>query len=102
MRAQAIELRDLAWSEWQEASLRYELELPRLGNRFDQAVLKALEDLTLVTASYPERGNGFRYAPVAGFPYCIVYELADDVAVVYSVFHMNRRPIRTKKRKKQR
>lgn len=82
MKAKAIELRDLAWQEWQDASLHYELELPRLGERFDAAVLKAVEDLIRVTCSFPERGNGFRYAPVSGFPYCIVFELTDGLAIV--------------------
>jgi len=100
MKARAIELRDQAWLEWQEASLHYELERPGLGERFDSAVLTALEDLTRVTCSYPEHGNGFRYAPVGGFPYCIVFELTGGLAVVYSVFHMSRRPMRRRKKRR--
>lgn len=100
MKAKAIELRDLAWQEWQEASLHYELEQPKLGARFDTAVLKAIEDLVRVTCSYPERVNGFRYAPVQDFLYCIVFELTDGLAIVYSVFHTSRRPLRSKKRRR--
>jgi hypothetical protein len=100
MKAKDIELRDLAWQEWQDAALHYELEQPQLGSRFDTAVLKAIEDLVRVTCSYPERVNGFRYAPVEGFPYCIVFELTDGLAIVYSVFHMSRRPLRPKRRRR--
>lgn len=91
-----LELRDEAWREWQEASLYYDLEKLGLGARFDKAVLACLEHLCTVAARYQVRANGFRYAPVAGFPYRVIFEIDGDVVVVYNIYHTSRRPIKGK------
>lgn len=96
MKRRPLELRDEAWLEWQDASLYYELEKQGLGGRFDKAVVAALEHLTSVTARYQVRENGFRYAPVAGFPYRIVFELDVDTIVVYNIYHTSRKPLSAK------
>lgn len=75
MKRRSLELRDEAWLEWQDAALHNDLEKQGLGDRFDKAVLGALEHLSSVTARYQVRENGFRYAPVARFPYRILFEL---------------------------
>ena len=91
-----LELRDEAWLEWQDASLRYNLEKQGLGDRFDKAVVAALEHLVTVAAKYQVRENGFRYAPVARFPYRIVFELDGDTVVVYNIYRTSRRPLARK------
>lgn len=91
-----LELREEAWLEWQEASLRYDLEKQGLGDRFDKAVLAALEHLVTVAAKYQVRENGFRYAPVSKFPYRIVFELDGETVVVYNIYHTSRRPLKRK------
>ena len=96
MKRRPLELRDEAWLEWQEASLYYDLEKQGLGERFDKAVLAALEHLTTITAKYRIRENGFRYAPVARFPYRIVFELDGDTVVVYNIYHTSRKPLKGK------
>lgn len=97
MKRRPLELRDEAWLEWQEASLHYDLEKQGLGRRFDEAVLDALEHLTSITAKYQVRENGFRYAPVARFPYHIVFELDGDIVVVYNIYHTSRKPLAGKR-----
>lgn len=94
MKRRPIELRDEAWQEWQDASLHYELEKQGLGGRFDRAVVETLEHLVTVAANYQVRENGFRYAPVAKFPYHVVFELDGDTVVVYNIYHNSRRPLR--------
>jgi len=89
-----LELREEAWLEWQDASLRYDLEKQGLGDRFDKAVVTALEHLITVAAKYQVRENGFRYAPVTKFPYRIVFELDGDAVVVYNIHHTSRRPLK--------
>lgn len=96
MKRRHLELRDEAWLEWQDASLHYDLEKQGLGARFDKAVLAALEHLTSVTARYQVRENGFRYAPVAKFPYRIVFEIDEDTVVVYNIYHSSRKPLKRK------
>lgn len=93
MKKRSLELRDEAWVEWQEAALHYDLERQGLGVRFDKAVEAALEHLTKVAAHYQIRENGFRYAPVVKFPYRIVFEIDDDVIVVYNIYHTGRKPL---------
>lgn len=67
-----------------------------MGDRFDKAILAALEHLATVAAKYQVRENGFRYAPVTKFPYRIVFELDGDTVVVYNIFHTSRRPLKRK------
>lgn len=97
MKRRALELREEAWLEWQDAALYYDLELPGLGKRFDDAVVAALEHLTKVTARYQVRENGFRYASVPKFPYRIVFELDGDTVVVYNIYHTSRKPLKGKR-----
>ena len=94
MKRRPLELREEAWLEWQEASLFYDLEKQGLGDRFDKAVVAELEHLTEVAAKYQVRENGFRYAPVAKFPYRLVFELDGDKVVVYNIYHTSRKPLR--------
>lgn len=35
----------------------------------------------------------FRYAPVAKFPYRIVFEIDGDTVVVYNIYHTSRKPV---------
>lgn len=74
----------------------YDLEKQGLGARFDKAVIAALEQLTTVTAKYRVRENGFRYSPIAKFPYRIVFELDGDTVVVYNIYHTRRKPLKRK------
>mgnify|MGYP003382066219 FL=1 len=96
MKHRELELREEAWLEWQEASLRYEFEKQGLGARFDKVVMTTLEHLASVAANYQVRENGFRYAPVGKFPYRIVFEIDAGVIVVYNIYHTSRKPIRRK------
>jgi len=96
MKRRPLELREEAWQEWQEAALHYDLEKQGLGERFDKAVLAALDHLTTVTANYRIRENGFRHAPVAKFPYRIVFELDGPTVVVYNIYHTSRKPLKAK------
>ncbi len=96
MTRRRLELREEAWNEWQDASLRYDLEKQGLGIRFDKAVVGALQHLISVAASYQVRENGFRYAPIPKFPYRIVFELDGTTVVVYNIYHVSRRPLMEK------
>ncbi|MBK7112176.1 MAG: hypothetical protein IPL64_10795 [Flavobacteriales bacterium] len=51
-----------------------------------------MEHLTPITAHYRIQENGFRYAPVAKFPYRIVFEVDEDIVVVCNIYHTSRRP----------
>ncbi|MGV9012245.1 MAG: type II toxin-antitoxin system RelE/ParE family toxin [Flavobacteriales bacterium] len=93
MKKRSLELRDEAWLEWQGAAWHYDLERHGLGVRFDKAVEAALEHLSIVAAHYQVRENGFRYAPVIKFPYLIVFEIDDDMIVVYNIYHSSRKII---------
>lgn len=83
--------------ELEEAALRYDEELPGLGQRFLDSVAFTLERI----ARFPRAGAPVprvppdvpaRRAPVKGFPYHVVYLTATDSVRILAFAHYRRRP----------
>jgi len=69
----------------------YEGEKPGLGHRFQQVLNECYRSLAL-NPSRPKRKGDFRHAMVHKFPYRVVYEVREQLVIVYQVRHTSRKP----------
>ncbi len=75
-----------------QAALRYDLEVPGLGERFGLEV-KRVTDLLL---EYPnigkELGSGRRRFSLRRFPFTVIYASSPEILHILAVAHDRRRP----------
>ncbi len=90
---QEVQVLPEATAEVAEIYAWYEGERSGLGDRFMEALGKCYAALSENPFRQKRKGD-FRHAVLQGFPYRVVYEIRDDVVVVYQVRHMSRRPHR--------
>jgi len=87
-----LEFHPEAEQELGEAALRYDLEVPGLGERFGAEVKRAAELLL----EYPNIGNevgpGRRKFSLHRFPFTLIYAPSPGVLHVLAVAHDRRRP----------
>jgi toxin ParE1/3/4 len=87
-----LEFRPEAELEFLEAALRYDTEVPGLGERFG-AEVKRVTDLLL---EYPDVGHGVgsgrRKFSLHRFPFTLIHTTSPDVLHVLAVAHDRRRP----------
>ncbi|MDB5926141.1 MAG: plasmid stabilization protein [Betaproteobacteria bacterium] len=87
-----LEFHPEAEQEFLEAVLRYEAEVPSLGERFDAELHAA----TAVLLQYPEIGapleSDFRKPVLERFPYSLIYSRTPDTIDVLAVAHDRRPP----------
>ena len=87
-----LEFHPEAEQELIEAVLRYEGEVPGLGERFDAEVREA----TAVLLDYPEIGTTIdtelRKLVLDRFPYSLIYSLSPESVLVLAVAHERRPP----------
>lgn len=82
-----LEFHPDAEQEFLEAVLRYEAEVPSLGERFDAEIREA----TIVLLEYPEIGAPIdielRKLVLDRFPYSLIYSLTSETVYVLAVAH---------------
>jgi plasmid stabilization system protein ParE len=87
-----VEFHPAARAELDASTAFYESRLDGLGLRF----LAAVEETTGRIASSPEGGSpmesGLRRRLVPGFPFSVIYRVADDAVLVLAIAHQHRRP----------
>lgn len=87
-----VGLHPAARAELDASTAFYESRLDGLGLRFLAAVAETTERI----ASSPEGGSsmesGLRRRLVPGFPFSVIYRVADDAALVLAIAHQHRRP----------
>lgn len=87
-----LEFHPEAEQEFLEAVLRYEAEVPALGERFDGEVRAA----TAVIVQYPDIGaqieTDLRKLVLERFPYSLIYGRTPDTIYVLAVAHDRRPP----------
>ncbi len=76
------------------ARLFYEAEALGLGERFHADVLATLDYIGLWPKGFQLRYLHYRFAPLAVFPFHIIYSLEGDFIVVHRIRHMHQRPLR--------
>jgi len=88
-----ITFHEEADSEVYEAALYYEHRAPNLGLAFLDEIEKASQRILANPMAYQSVGDQVRQAPVARFPYSVLYALEpDDRIRVIAVAHQKRRP----------
>jgi len=87
-----VEIHPAARAELDASTEFYESRLEGLGMRF----LAAVEETTGRIASLPGGGSpmkrGLRRRLVPGFPFSVIYRVADDAVLVLAIAHQHRRP----------
>ena len=73
-------------------TLYYESESIGLGTRFKEALLRITRSITANPLIRRERREGYRRANMSGFPYYVVYIVADPVIIIVAVAHSSRHP----------
>jgi plasmid stabilization system protein ParE len=88
-----ITFHEEADSEVYEAALYYEHRAPNLGLAFLDEIEKASRRILANPMAYQPVGDAVRQAPVARFPYSVLYALEpDDRVRVIAVAQQKRRP----------
>lgn len=87
-----VEIKDEARREIIESYLYYESEQPGLGERFLTRLDDYFDRIGNNPDHYPEKRPPYREAIMQIFPYLIIYEIAENSIIVYSVFNTRRNP----------
>ena len=90
--AYKIELRTLAAKEIVEAYDWYEQQREGLGQEFLEELEAFYNSLLRNPYAYSYYEEPVRQGRVNRFPYVVVYEVFDEVIVIYSVFMSKRNP----------
>ena len=94
-------IRPEAEAEVMEAAIWYEQKSQVLAARFAQEFRSTLARVVSSPLQYQIIEDEMRRAPVAGFPYGILYVASDDEIVILSCFHGMRDPARWRERLKR-
>lgn len=84
-----------------EAAIWYEQRNKASATKFVSAFRPALEKISDNPFLYQTIDNEIRRAPVAGFPYGLLYAVLDEEIIVLSCFHGRRNPERWRERLKR-
>jgi hypothetical protein len=87
-----FEIKEEARIEIIEAYIYYESQQTGLGVKFTEQLEKYLHILAKNPLLYPIKDYGFREAYIIKFPFLIIYEVSEDMVVIYSVFNTYRNP----------
>lgn len=90
----ALEIKDEAREEIIKAYLYYEKEQTGLGERFLTHLDDYFNRIGNNPDHFPEKRSPYREAFMQIFPYLIIYEIAENTIIVYSVFNTKRNPER--------
>jgi plasmid stabilization system protein ParE len=93
-------IRAEAEAEAIEAAAWYEQKSPTLGARFSREFRSTLAKVVSNPLQYQRIDDQIRRAPVAGFPYGVLYAASDDEIVILSCFHGRRDPKRWQSHKR--
>src|ERR1035437_5098466 len=86
--------------EMAEAAIFYESQQPGLGQRFLDAIDRAVEEINEHPTTWPILQRNIRRRLVGRFPYSVLYRIDRDEIVIVAVMHLHRRPNYWTKRSK--
>ena len=78
--------------EFDQAADWYDEQRTGLGAAFTAAVQNLLDQIRERPLLYPVALDDIREAHIAGFPYCVYYNVNLDRVLVLAVFHTSRDP----------
>ena len=87
-----LEIKESAKEGVIEAVLYYENQQEHLGVRFLDRWDACLESLWQEPFIYQKKYKNFRQSLIKPFPYHIIYEIEDEIIVVYKVVYGGRNP----------
>jgi hypothetical protein len=70
----------------------YEEQQKGLGEAFVQEIERCLNSIEVWPNAYAKVKRNFRQVVLKAFPYVIVFEVIQNVVVIYAVFHTSRNP----------
>ncbi len=86
----AVIVKPLAFVNIQKAFLWYEQQFQGLGEDFLDEWESIANHISLHSESYSKKYKSFRQAVFKRFPYVVIYEIDDNVVVIYNVINMKR------------
>jgi toxin ParE1/3/4 len=93
-----IIIHHLAGEDILEIARWYDVQLPGLGNRFENDLEFTVEKLLLHPHNYSALFGKIRKIVLQKFPYLVFFEILEDEIHVYGVIHTKRKPVAMKKR----
>ncbi|KAA5534867.1 type II toxin-antitoxin system RelE/ParE family toxin [Taibaiella lutea] len=87
-----IIIEDRALQEAQTAYDFYEKKQNGLGDRFKIELEKSITRIEANPKQYKKVSREIRQILLHKFPFVIVYEILQDVIIIYAVFHTSRNP----------
>ena len=76
----------------EEAYRWYEEQLPGLGERLLEEINTCFDKLSQTPFYYSISRENYRHLTLKHFPYKIVFEIAGEDVIVYTLFHTSRNP----------
>ncbi len=83
---------ELALEELKDAIDYYNLELPGLGNIFEEEIKKSLHRILEYPTSWPTLYKDIRKYILHKFPYKILFSIEQDHIYIIAVAHQHRKP----------
>jgi plasmid stabilization system protein ParE len=81
-----------AETELDDAVAYLEEQRPGLGAEFARDVAAAIQRIQDFPNAWPQLIEDVRRCQLRRFPYALIYRLRGDVATIYAVMHLKRRP----------
>jgi len=83
----------LAAREYRKARDWYKARSPETAQRFVESIDRATNRISASLDALPQLTREYRYVRVTGFPFVLIFRLADkDSVMVIAVAHTSRRP----------
>lgn len=90
--AYTLDILEEANLEIVEAFVYYERANAGLGEKFLKHLEDYLDRIATNPEHFPQKNKAFREAFLRRFPFLVVYEIVDEVVIVYSVFNTWQNP----------
>jgi plasmid stabilization system protein ParE len=88
-----VRIGEEAEAEYTEALAWYAERSARAADRFEAAFASVIEQIGQSPERFPECDEeGYRFAALSRYPYSVIYQIAEGVALVVAVAHASRRP----------
>jgi addiction module RelE/StbE family toxin len=86
-------IKEEALEDIQKAFDYYNEKSPKLGNRFLDTLDYYFERISKFPEHYQIRRKPYREAFIKDFPFLIIYEIEDQLIIVYAVFNTHKNPL---------
>jgi plasmid stabilization system protein ParE len=95
-----LDVKDEANIEIIEAFLYYEEKRTGLGEEFLEHLDTYFERIITNPKHFPQKRKPYREAFIKRFPFLVIYEIANDKVIIYSVFNTWQNPEKKKVRER--